>query len=427
MNNSIIEIPEHRFFRLPFEHGTQQLTRSTLDSHSEFRKPRRTYLYVGTRMISFLNNILTFSVTIENEEMVYLKVTETHLLVSCSVDTDSTYLSRYAYFLLDKYLNFYPAKDMDNFYWPDFFDATGKSKFLKIENKGNTFEIKLRTRYQFFYKPGLVLPLVSGKYRVRKSEVPKYSKASQPKNQIHVIAYCLLDPLNLGVQNQENKELTLLIPIKTKLNRDQKSLKSMLCYLKLDENLESIEQEDDQYVLNNICNEMWKNTQFYHSRNAKTGILSKKYVERNLTQFKLWEQAFPLLSGQKFVCYQQLYGLRYIKGKPTKKDISPCEFSPEIPTLKFFLKDKRDHYTLEIKFSVNGKVFNFASHLTTHYFAASDSNPKRFYLLGSPEDAELVSFFARINFSLPVLKKHYHSHFKVFADKIRRIYGIKER
>lgn len=359
--------------------------------------------------------------------MVYLKVTETHLLVSCSVDTDSTYLSRYAYFLLDKYLNFYPAKDMDNFYWPDFFDATGKSKFLKIENKGNTFEIKLRTRYQFFYKPGLVLPLVSGKYRVRRSEVPKYSKASKPKNQIHVIAYCLLDPLNLRVQNQENKELTLLIPIKTKLNKDQKSFKSMLCYLKLDENLESIEQEDDQYVLNNICNEMWENTLFYHSRNAKTGILSKKYIERNLTQFKLWEQAFPLLSGQKFVCYQQLYGLRYIKGKPTKKDISACEFSPEIPTLKFFLKDKGDYYTLEIKFSVNEKVFNFGSHLTTHYFAASDIDPKRFYLLGSPEDAELVSFFARINFSLPVLRKHYHSHFKVFADKIRRIYGIKER
>ena len=359
--------------------------------------------------------------------MVYLKVTETHLLVSCSVDTDSTYLSRYAYFLLDKYLNFYPSKDMDNFYWPDFFDATGKSKFLKIENKGNTLEIKLRTKYQFFYKQGLALPLVSGKYRVRRSEVPKHSKASKPKNQIHVIAYCLLDPLNLRVQNQENKELTILIPIKTKLNQDQKSFKSMLCYLKLDENLESIEQEDDQYVLNNICNEMWKNTQFYHSRNAKTGILSKKYVERNLTLFKLWEQAFPLLSGQKYVCYQQLYGLRYIKGKPTKKDISPCEFSPEIPTLKFFLKDKRDYYTLEIKFSVNGKVFNFASHLTTHYFAASDIDPKKFYLLGSPEDAELVSFFARKNFSLPVLKKHYHSHFKVFADKIRRIYGIKEQ
>lgn len=378
-------------------------------------------------MISFLNNILTFSVTIEseNEEMVYLKVTETHLLVSCSVDTDKTYLSRYAYFLLDKYLNFYPAKDMDNFYWPDFFDATGKSKFLKTENKGNTFEIKLRTRYQFFYKPGQPLPLVSDKYDVRKSEVSRYSATSKPIKEPHVIAYCLLDPLNLRVQNQENKELTLLIPIKTTLNRDQKSFKSMLRYMNLSDSYELTAQDDDQYLLNNICNEMWKNTLFFKNKNAKTGILSKKYIERNLTQFKLWEQAFPLVSGQKFVCYQPLYGLRYIKGKPTKKDISSCEFSPEIPTLKFFLKDKGDYYTLEIKFSVNEKVFNFASHLTTHYFAASDIDPKRFYLLGSPEDAELVSFFARINFSLPVLKKHYHSHFKVFTDKIRRLYGIK--
>ncbi|WP_344851471.1 hypothetical protein [Pedobacter jeongneungensis] len=316
---------------------------------------------------------------------------------------------------------------MDNFYWPDFFDATGKSKFLKIENKENTFEIKLRTKYQFFYKPGLALPLVSGKYRVRKSEVSRYTTTSKPIKEPYVIAYCLLDSLNLRVQNQENKELTLLIPIKATLNQDQKSFKSMLRYLSTSDSHKLTAQNDDQYVLNNICNEMWKNTLFYHSRNAKTGILSKKYVERNLTQFKLWEQAFPLLTGQKFVCYQQFYGLRYIKGKPTKKDISPCEFSPEIPTLKFFLKDKGDYYRLEIKFAVNEKTFNFASHLTAHYFAASDIDPKRFYLLRSPEDAELVSFFARINFSLPVLKKHYHSHFKVFADKIRRIYGIKER
>ncbi|SDC42847.1 hypothetical protein SAMN04488024_10240 [Pedobacter soli] len=412
---------------LPFECGTQQLTRSTLHSHSEFRKPRRTYLYVATRLISILNNILTFSVNIENEneEKVYLKVTQTHLLVSCSVDTDKTYLSRYAYFLLDKYLNFYPAKDMDNFYWPDFFDATGKSKFLEIENKGNTFEIKLRTKYQFFYKPGLALPLISGKYWVRRSEVQGCSVASKHKNQTEVTAYCVLDPLSLHIQNQDNKELTLLIPIKITLNKDQRSFKSMLRYMNPSNSYELTVEDDDQYLLNNICKEMWKNTLFFQNKNAKTGILSKKYIERNLTQFKLWEQAFPLVSGQKFVYYQPIYGLRYIKGKPTKKDISSCEFSPEIPTLKFFLKDKGDYYTLEIKFSVNEKIFNFASHLTTHYFAASDIDPKRFYLLGSPEDAELVSFFARINFSLPVLKKHYHSHFKVFTDKIRRLYGIK--
>lgn len=201
----------------------------------------------------------------------------------------------------------------------------------------------------------------------------------------------------------------------------------MLHYLSTSDSHELTAQNDDQYLLNNICNEMWRNTLFYQSRNVNTGILSKKYIERNLSQFKSWKQAFPLLTGQKFVCYQQLYGLRYIKGKPIKKDINSCEFSPEIPTLKFFLKDKGDYYTLEIKFAVNEKLFNFATHLTAHYFAASDLNPKRFYLLGSLEDVELVSFFARISFSLPVLKKHYHSHFKVFADKIRRIYGLKEK
>lgn len=430
MNNGNIDIPEHRFFRLPFEYGNLKLTRNILDAHSKFRKPRSTYLHVRAEMVSFIDNTLTFSITIENEdeEMVYLKVTDTHLLVSCSVDTDATYLSRHAYFLLDNYLNYHYEKDMDVFYWPDFFDAEGKSKFLKIERNANAFEIKLKDRYRFFYKPGLMLPLLSGKYQLRSTGVSRRScVADKPINQMQVTAYCLLDPLNLRIQSQENKELTLLIPLTTTLNKDQKSFRTILRYLHIDERIGLSELEDDQHELNVICHKMWENTLYYQAKNVRNEISSNNYQQRNIAQFKLWEMAFPILLAQRYVCYQAFYGLRYIKEKPTKKDFRACRFSPEIPVLKFFLIDRGDYYRLEIKFSVNGRVFKFASNLATHYFAASDIDPKRFYLLGSPEDAELVTFFAQREFSLPILKKHFHSHFSNFADKVHGIYGIKAK
>lgn len=156
----IIEIPNHRFYKFPFENGNFKLTRVTLDSHSEFRKPNRTYLSVDAKMISFKDDILIFSVRIagDEEEFVFLKITQTHLLVTCSVDTDETYLSRYAYFLLDNYISYYHEKDFSEYYWPDFFDAnTGKSKYLIIEKKGKSLSIKLKGKYWYFYKPGCLL------------------------------------------------------------------------------------------------------------------------------------------------------------------------------------------------------------------------------------------------------------------------------
>ncbi|WP_164675065.1 hypothetical protein [Anditalea andensis] len=42
----------------------------------------------------------------EPKRLVYLKVTEKELLVSCDFDTDRTYLSRYAYYALLAQMNY---------------------------------------------------------------------------------------------------------------------------------------------------------------------------------------------------------------------------------------------------------------------------------------------------------------------------------
>ncbi|TCD11593.1 hypothetical protein EZ449_04855 [Pedobacter frigidisoli] len=139
------------------------LERKTLDSLSEFRSPKRGYLSVNVKHLGFVNEILTSSISIgkEDTEFVYLRVTQDHLLISCSVDTDEFYLSRYAYFFLNKYLWFYHEKSFEDYYYPDFLDAdNGTSKYLKIASDSKGLTIKLKDPFRNLFKPGVSLPLV---------------------------------------------------------------------------------------------------------------------------------------------------------------------------------------------------------------------------------------------------------------------------
>ena len=85
-------IPSMNFFHLPFTPNTRILTENTLNQYSEIRKPKRGYFPIKIRKISFCNELLVIGVILdkEPEELVYIKVTASELLISCSVDTHET-------------------------------------------------------------------------------------------------------------------------------------------------------------------------------------------------------------------------------------------------------------------------------------------------------------------------------------------------
>jgi len=60
--------------------------------------------------------------------------------------------------------------------------------------------------------------------------------------------------------------------------------------------------------------------------------------------------------------------------------------------------------------------------ITPLFFAMLFYNPRRYALLNSIIDSELLSFFQKSQFQLLVLKKHYDGDFKEFVDRLRMIY-----
>lgn len=406
------------------------LERKTLDSLSEFRSPKRSYLSVSVKNLGFVNEILIASISIEKEdiEMVYLKVTQDHLLISCSVDTDEFYLSRYAYFFLNKYLWFYHEKSFEDYYYPDFFDAyKGTSKYLKIVSNSKGLSIKLKESFRNLFKPGVSLPIIPLKNEARINIFLEPQLSDSSENDTPVIAYCILDPLNLHEKYNEEKELPLLIPFTATLNNDKINFKSLLTYLNSKTISDDPELNSAQLNLNDICEEMWENSYYFKMKNHKDDNHSRTFSERKKLQFDLWKSALPQLVNERFMCYQWIYGLRYIKGKPTKKDIRFCQVASDIPQLKFFLIDKGEYYFLDLKFMVNGRLFNFPPIFNMFFFAAAEKEPMKFYLLGSLADAEIVSYFSKISFRLPVLKKHYDTHLKTFVLQIEQTYSITQR
>jgi len=152
------------FFSLPFSAGTRKLSLQTLDNHSDFRKPQRGYMPVTVKESTFVNELLTLRVILEKEpeEKVYLKVTENALLVSCSVDTDESYLSRYAYFAIRNLISYRHEYDFEDYYWPGLFNAqTGRSRFLTIAKMRDKLICHLKIRYIGMFKPGQQFPLLS--------------------------------------------------------------------------------------------------------------------------------------------------------------------------------------------------------------------------------------------------------------------------
>jgi len=83
--------------------------------------------------------------------------------VSCSIDTNESYLSRCAYFTLYRLALYSDKYDFEHYYWPDFFDQhTGESKYLVVHKSKDKIFVSSKVRYKGLYKPGTPLPILSG-------------------------------------------------------------------------------------------------------------------------------------------------------------------------------------------------------------------------------------------------------------------------
>ena len=155
---------KYHYYTLTLEKGTVKLTLKTLNQHSDFRFTERPYLLNRRSTISFRHEILILGIRL-GEDKAYIRVLETELKISCTVDTDHTYLTRYAYFALYQFVSS-GSFDFDKYYWPDFLSPQiGKSKYHDITIYSLGTDIERKSRYAFFYKPAqqLIYPFETTK------------------------------------------------------------------------------------------------------------------------------------------------------------------------------------------------------------------------------------------------------------------------
>ena len=368
------------FFRLPFTPNTRILTEDTLNHYSGIRKPRRGYLSIKTRKISFINELLTLGVILDNEpeELVYMKVTTSELLVSCSVDSHENYLSRYAYFSLLRLMYYHSQYDFEEYYWPGFFDPkTGQSKYLMIHKSKDNLHVSSKVRYKGFYKPGNQFPVISQNLGSLRTAIP-YVQEQAPSETYIVLGFCLADA---NSEWHRTNHYPFLIPYTGTLNKAKTELKSFTTFILSEMQLPQIDLTDEQQSLLEICFEM-NNIALVARPEYKDDSVKlaekREQNQRNYKQlFELWQKALPLLSGRLYTHYYYTFGMRNVKGKPRRSSMKPCSFSNETPEICFLWKDKGDYYKLELRLRLGGKIHQIQDYYTTAFFAMLFYNPRK--------------------------------------------------
>lgn len=426
MFNLKTPIPNSRLFKLPFLDGTLKLTFEVLNCHSEFRFTKG--LSISIRKVSYQNEWLTVGIKIdsEKEEKVYIKARLKELLVSCSVDTDESYLSRYAYFALHKLMYINDYCNFERYYWPDFFTSkNGGSKYLTIINDRNGLDVEFKPNYSFFFKPRqkLIVPDIEPKFN--RPQMIFMDKKFVVNQQINGIGFCLADTF---LKSSHSNHLPFLIPYDGILTQTNNSIKTFTSFITSDSN-------DGIYAFSPMQTELYKIylrmaqvtavlQADYGSTKEQIANIKAKNLKRSRELFTLWQDAFPYLIHQPLTHHYFTYGLRNIRKKPRKMDMKPCTFGYDVPKICFLWKDKGEYYELNYRFKIGKQLFT-PSENNTAFFINDASNPMKFYLFESFTDCQLTLFFAEHRFKIFILKAHYN-YFSESIETLRTNYEVKD-
>lgn len=416
--------PLSQFYKLPFEKGSKVLRLEVLELHSTF-KVRKNPNLIGKKSLSFKQGLLTFSVKLENEapERVYIKVAYDHLLVSCSVDTDETYMGRYAYHTLRAML-WTGCLDFNGYYWPECFGVnTERSKYVDIIKKPNGPEIRLKKKFIGLFRPGDYFPDVKERVPVPRPTGAKHAVADLA---LMGVGYCFA---NTDLLNFHSNHYPFLIPYVYAATAYLKTVKSYKRFVFNAQDVEGISVSAQQQELNSICFAMKKVAAIRFSAYTalpETVAEISRINEANLLEiFKLWNEALPLLVQQPFTHYLYTYGMRNVAGKPVRRDMKLAFFSLDIPVLSFVLRDRGDYYELQLRLKVKGKLLKLSSDSVALFLVCDSVKTYLWYLLDAEMDYRLVWFFSKVNFRVQVPKGYYKAHFERYVEVIERWYVVK--
>lgn len=416
--------PLSRFYQLPLEKGSRVLRLVVLDSHCTFsvgKKPEP----LAITSLSFEQGLLIVTVKLGGEEArVYIAVEYDCLLVSCSVDTDETYLGLYAYLTLRAMMRSGYC-DFQEYYWPACFTLGNKrSSYVDVVKKPGGFAITLKKKFSGLFRPGDDLPDVTERVVVPRERLS--GKHETARLAPVSIGYCFADT---DLQHFNSNHYPFLIPYVFAATAYLKTVKSFKRFVLNPSDVEGISLSPQQEELNSICLAMKPLAAIRFSANshlpenaAKTNAINDA---NQLALFKLWHQALPLLMQQRFTHYFYTYGLRNVTGKPVMRDMKLVDFTMEVPVLNFVLKDEGDYYELQLKLKVKGKNLHLNTDQPGLFLVCDRAKPYLWYLLEAEMDYKLVWFFSRVNFRVQVPKGYYSEFFEGFVEGVGKWYEVK--
>ncbi|MFF5380408.1 hypothetical protein [Pedobacter suwonensis] len=427
--------PLSRFYQLPFEKGSRVLRLAVLERiaidpiviglHSTFsvgKKPEP----LAIQSLSFDQGLLIVTVKLENEapERVYIAVEYDHLLVSCSVDTDESYLGRHAYLTLQAMMRSGYC-DFQEYYWPACFALGNKrSSYVDVVKKPGGFAITLKKKFSGLFRPGDDLPDVTERVVVPRERLS--GKHAMARLAPVSIGYCFA---NTDLQHFNSNHYPFLIPYVFAATAYLKTVKSFKRFVLNPNDVDGISFSPQQEELNSICFAMKPLVAIRFSANShqpETAAKVKAVNDANqLALFKLWHKALPLLMQQRFTHYFYTYGLRNVTGKPVMRDMKLVDFTMEVPVLRFVLKDEGDYYELQLKLKVKGKLLHMNTDKSSLFLVCDRAKPYLWYLLEAEMDYKLVWFFSRVNFRVQVPKGYYSEFFERFVEGVERWYEVK--
>jgi len=421
--------PLSRFYQLPFEKGSRVLRLAVLDQiasalHSTFSVGKKPDLPV-IQSLSFDQGLLTVHVKLGGEEArVYIGVEYDCLLVSCSIDTDESYLGRYAYLTLRAMMRSGYC-DFQEYYWPECFALGNKrSRYVDVVKKPGGFTITKKKKFSGLFRPGDDFPDVTERAVVpRERLLDKYVMARLAPVSI---GYCFA---NTDLQNFHTNHYPFLIPYVFSATAYLKTIKSFKRFVFNPHDVDGISLSPQQEELNSICFAMKEIAAIRFNANAH---LPEKVAEINainnanqLALLKLWNKALPLLMLQRFTHYCYTYGMRNVTGKPVMRDMKGVEFSMDIPVLSFVLKDEGDYYELQLKIKVKGKLLHLNTDQPGLFLVCDRGKPYLWYLLEAEMDYKLVWFFSKVNFRVQVIKGYYRAFFEGFVEGVGKWYEVR--
>lgn len=415
-----LEIPESRLYALPFEKDALILTLETLNSHSNYNYEQLPLAAYETRMISYRNEFLTLGITFhfEKEERVYLKVTERCLLVSCSVDTDSSYLSRYAYFALFRIMSMDQFKDYAEYFWPDFFDTeTGESRFLDIINDSQDLNIYLKEEYSYFLRPNdyLYYPTAEPKIERRKI-ISEDNKVTGELNN-NGVGFCVADS---SLCSWHSNHFPFLITYHGLLTADKKKIKTFLGFVVT--NGESQGYTSMQAELCKMANRMLQIAETAGNKGEgsqyRVELLENLNMERFRELFLIWQEAIMFLPHLPHTHHFVTSGFENIKLRPTKSKMATCRFSDIVPRICLLWIEHSDYYELSYRFNV-GEELLIPSQKYTPFFIKAEADPRTFYLFDNITDCLATIFFGERRFRIFILKAHYQKYFESYLKILR--------